>query len=57
MNPQATELHRRACEARHYLAQPDRVAALERIAKVRGDKAAQMLADDMRAVREGREIA
>lgn len=47
------EQHRRACEARHYLRMPGvaRVAALERIAKKRGDAAAKMLADDIRAER------
>lgn len=52
----ALELHRRQCEARHYARMPgaERVACLERIAKVRGDKAAQQLADDMRRLRDGR---
>lgn len=47
------EMHRRACEARHYARMPgaERVACLERIAKARGDKAAQQLADDIRALR------
>lgn len=51
-----TALHRRACEARHYLRMPgaERVAALQRIAKVRGEVAAEQLADDIRAIREGR---
>lgn len=51
MTPAALELHRRQCEARHWSKQPDLKATLERIAKVRGDKAAQQLADDIRAIR------
>jgi hypothetical protein len=49
------ELHRRQCEARHYARMPgaERVACLERIAKVRGDKAAQQLAENVRAVLRG----
>jgi hypothetical protein len=53
VTPSALELHRRQCEARHYARMPgaERVACLERIAKVRGDKAAQQLAEDIRALR------
>jgi len=56
MTPAALELHRRQCEARHYARMPgaERVAALQRIAKVRGQKAAEQLADDMRRLRDGR---
>lgn len=56
MTSDQVELHRRQCEARHYLRMPgaERVAALQRIAKVRGQKAAEQLADDMRRLRDGR---
>jgi hypothetical protein len=58
VNAQASELHRRACEARHYLRMPgaERVAALQRIAAKRGQKAAERLAEDIRAVRDGKSI-
>lgn len=46
-----TELHRRQCEARYWAKQPDLKATLERIAVKRGQKAAEQLADDIRAVR------
>jgi hypothetical protein len=45
------ELHRRQCEARYWSRQPDLKATLERIAKVRGQKAAEQLAEDIRAIR------
>lgn len=48
------ELHRRQCEARHWSKQPDLKATLERIAVKRGQKAAEQLAEDIRAVRKGR---
>lgn len=50
-----TELHRRACEARHYLRMPgaERVAALKRIAAKRGQASAEQLAEDMRTIRSG----
>lgn len=53
LNADAIELHRRQCEARHYarMRGEDRKAALERIEKARGEKAAQQLADDIRALR------
>lgn len=54
MNPDAIELQRRQCEARHYLRMPgpERVEALKRIAVKRGEKAAEQLAEDIRALRE-----
>lgn len=58
MTAEALELHRRQCEARHYARMPgaERVASLERIAQKRGDKAAQQLAEDVRAVLRGRTV-
>lgn len=49
-----TALHRRECEARHYLRMPgaERKAALERIEKIRGEAAAELLADDIRRLRQ-----
>ena len=49
-----TELHSRQCEARHYARMPgvERVAALRRIAERRGEKAAQQLAADIRAMKK-----
>lgn len=54
MTPEQTDLHRRQCEARHYARMPgvERVESLKRIAQVRGEKAAQQLADDIRALRK-----
>ncbi len=51
-----TELHRRTCEARFYLAMPghERAEVLNRIASKRGDAGAERLADDMRALRAGK---
>jgi hypothetical protein len=54
-----SELWRRECEARYWLSLPgkQRVESLYRIAEKRGEKAAKILADDMRAIREGKPLA
>lgn len=56
MTAEALELRRRQCEARHYARMPgaDRKAAMERIEKIRGDKAAEQLAEDIRRLRDKR---
>jgi len=58
LDNKASELWRRECEARYWLRQPgaERVAALERIAKTRGEKGAALLANDMRAMRAGKPL-
>ena len=54
----SSELWRRECEACYMLKLPghERVATLQRIAKKRGEASADVLANDMRALRAGRGI-
>lgn len=54
VSPESVELHRRQCEARYYARMPgrERKAALDRIEKVRGEKLAEQLADDIRRLRQ-----